>query len=437
MLFNNQIIERENEIKIAKNIKKNNKDSEEYVKFIFYDLSSSEYNKNLIKIISPSILDNIQKSNEIYTIRAPYGITKDDLDNFIFIYSNISFNKNKTIIGNNIKKLFSLLKLMDFFGNEKFNIQIISKIIIPELNSDIAVELIIFSYDKLCYFSELKKEADNSYFELFYQSLEELSKNEDVIIKNIEKLRTLDQKIIEELIQKTFRKLIFENYLVEKDENSFENKDQNEKNNEDYFDNNEFGSSDFFIWQRKGQMKIDKRKKMNIKNLKNIITLLMQKNNIDNIFSLLTREYMYLLSSESIHELQNLPNPNFQTKIPVSLYENYYDEFPLDININNQLLTLVIYYKKCDKSINVCIKLSKNKKERKIKEVNDNEDNNNKYCSEVLTFLTSVKITKGFDKNNVITIQNNLTSLTNNKSMYSILKIPHFNLALKLLFHPL
>ena len=34
---------------------------------------------------------------------------------------------------------------MDFFGNEKFNIQIISDIIIPELNSDIAVELLIFS----------------------------------------------------------------------------------------------------------------------------------------------------------------------------------------------------------------------------------------------------------------------------------------------------
>ena len=34
----------------------------------------------------------------------------------------------------------------------------------------------------------------------------------------------------------------------------------------------------------------------------------------------------------------------------------------------------------------------------------------------------------GHDKTKVISVQNNLTSLTNNKSMYSILKIPHFNL---------
>ena len=412
----NQLFKRGNQIKSSNKKIKNNSKIEEKIKFIFYDLTSSEYNKNLILSLSPSLLDNIQKYNDIYTIRAPYGITKDDLEIFLYIFTNISFNNCPKIIGNNIKKLFSLLKLMDFFGNEKFNIKIISKIIIPELNGNIAVELLIFSYDKLCYFSELKKEADNIYFELFYQSLEELSKNENIIIKNIDKLKSLDSKIIEELIQKTFRKLIFGKYIIEK----YDEIEMNELD-ENYFEDNEVGSIDFYQWQRKEQMKSDKIKKINIKNLKNLISLLIQKNNLNNIFSLLTREYMYLLSSESINELQNLPNPNFQTKIPISIYENYYDEFPLDININNQLLTLVIYYKKVDKSINACIKLSKNKKE--------NEDEENiKYCFEILTFLTSIKIVKGFDKTKVIAIQNNLTSLTNNKSMYPILKISHFNL---------
>ena len=420
MIFNNPIFKAIYQFKSLNKDQKNNSNNNERIKFVFFDLTSSEYDKKTILSLCPTILDNIQKSNEIYTIRAPYGITKEDLNTFIKMKSKKSYKTEYKIIGNNIKKLFALLKLMNFFGNEELNIQIIQDIIIPELNSEIAVELIIYSYDKLCYFSELKKEADNAYFELFYQSLEILSKNENEIIKNMDKLKNLDGKIIEELIQKTFRKLIFGKYLIEKDDDM-----ENNEMNENYFEDNEIGSIDFYQWQRKEQMKVDKNKKINIKNLKNLISLLIKKNNLDNIFSLLTREYMYLLSSESINELQHLPNPNFQTEIPISNYENYYDEFPLDININNQLLTLVIYYKKGDKSMNACIKLSKNKKEG-IKYLEEND--NNKYCFEILTFLTSVEIMIGHDKTKVISVQNNLTSLTNNKSMYSILKIPHFNL---------
>ena len=423
MIFNNQIFKTSK----VKEYNTNNLNSEEYIKFVFYDLTSIEYEKNSILLLSKNLLNNIQKSDNIYLIRAPYGITKEDLISFINIYLKIESNNfPKVILSNDIKKLFSLLKLMDFFGNEKKNCQIITKIIIPELNGDCAVELIIYSYDKLCYYSEKKKEANNAYFELFYQCLEELSSNENVIIKNIEKLKSLDIKIIEELIQKTFRKLIFGNYLIEKNDEPENNEISEIKGN--YFDDNEINSCDFYQWRRMNQINSEKNKKINIKDLKNLIMLLLNKNNLDNIFSLLTREYMYLLSSESIQELQNLPNPNFQTKIPLSLYENYYEEFPLDININNQLLTLVIYYKKSDKSINVCIKLSKNKKE-KMKTI---EENDNNYCFEILTFLTSVNITKIHkDEKNIIEIQNNLTSLTNNKSMYSILKIPHFNSAIK------
>ena len=426
MIFNNNkifktVTQKESVIKKQNTLSFLN--SEEYIKFIFYDLTSVEYEKNLILSLSKNLLNNIQKSNNVYILRAPYGITKEDFINFINIYSKIESNiLPKVNMLHNIKNLFSLLKLMDFFGNEKKNCQIITKIIIPEINCDFAVELIIYSYDKLCYYSEKQKEANNAYFELFYQSLEELSGNENVIIKNIEKLKTLDGKIIEELIQKTFRKLIFGNYLIEKNDDVDINEMSEIKGN--YLDENEVGSLDFYQWKRMNLINSEKNKKINIKNLKNLIMLLSQKNNLDNIFSLLTREYMYLLSSESIQELQNLPNPNFQTKIPLSLYENYYEEFPLDININNQLLTLVIYYKKSDKSINVCIKLSKNKKEKKTNE----EKNNNKYCFEILTFLTSVKIMRICpNEKSIIEIQNNLTSLTNNKSMYSILKIPHFN----------
>ena len=409
----------------------NEKSNKEKVKFLFYDETSLDFDKNLIASMSPSILENIPKYNNYYIIRAPYGITKEDFSTFLFIYSNISYHNGPQIIGSNCKKLFSILKLMDFFNNEKFNIQIITYIIIPELNSNIAIDLIIFSYDKLCYFSERGREADNAYFELFYQALEELSKNEMMIIKNIDKLKSLDTKIIEELIQKTFRNLIFGKYLIEKKEDSTINNNHNSNidniNQMNYFDENEV-TGDYFERKKLEEAKNnnnssnDNSKIINLNNLKNLIDFLIKINNLDNIFSLLTKEYMSLLSSESISEIQSMPNPSFQVKIPITLYENYNEEFPLDININNQILTLVIFYKIGDKSINACIKLSsKTKEKNKI----INSVNYNKYSFEILTFLTNVVVTKGKDQK--ITTQNNLTSLTNNKSMYSILKIPHFN----------
>ena len=137
---------------------------------------------------------------------------------------------------------------------------------------------------------------------------------------------------------------------------------------------------------------------------------------------------MSLLSSESISELQNMPNPSFQVKIPVAIYENYYEEFPLDININNQLLYLVIFYKMGDKSINACIKLSSKKIEKNSNQKNVNQKNNNRHTFDILTFLTNVSVEKN---KKILATQNNLTSLTNNKSMYSILKIPHFNSEIK------
>ena len=401
----------------------------EMIKVLFYDETSLDFDKNLILAMSPSILDNIPKCNEYYIIRAPYGITKDDFSTFLYIYSNISYHTGPQI-GSNSKKLFSILKLMDFFNNEKFNIQIINNIILKELNCNIAIDLIIFSYDKLCYFSERGEEADTSYFELFYQSLEELSKNELLIIKNIDKLKSLDAKIIEELIEKTFKNLIFGQYLIENNEDSINNREQiYDINHINYFEENEIGSGDFSkINKLEGDTKNNSShiKTISLKNLKNLIDFLMKISNVDNIFSLLTKNYMSLLSTESISDLQNRPNPSFQVKIPLSIYENYYEEFLLDTSINNQLLTLVVFYKMGDKSINACIKLTNKKENKNIVRTN------NKYNFEILTFLTNVIVAKVKDKSKkIIAVQNNLTSLTNNKSMYSILKIPHFNSELK------
>ena len=405
---------------------------EEKVKILFYDETSLEYNKDIITSMSITLLDDIPKCKEYYIIRAPYGITKNDFLEFMDIYAKRwQIKPDEKHIGNDCKKLFPILKLMEFFGNEYINVQVITYIILPEINSNIAIDLIIFSYDKLCYFSEKGREANDCYFELFYNSLEELSKDEMMIIRNIDKLISLDIKIIEELMQKTFRNLIFGKYFIERNDNSSNNNNESallDVNQNSYFDENELQSKDFNnrIKKEDPMINIPNKKIITTNNLKHLISILIKKNNLDNIFSLLTKEYMSLLSSESISELQNMPNPSFQVKIPLSIYENYYEEFPLDININNQLITLVIFYKISDKSINACIKLaSRNKDKNKILN-KDDEKSKYKYSFDILTLLTNVTVTKGQEKK-IIAIQNNLTSMSNNKSMYSILKIPHFN----------
>ena len=69
----------------------------EMVKVLFYDETSLDFDKNLIISMSPTILDNIPKYNEFYIIRAPYGVSKDDFSNFLYIYSNISYHTGQQI----------------------------------------------------------------------------------------------------------------------------------------------------------------------------------------------------------------------------------------------------------------------------------------------------------------------------------------------------
>ena len=90
MIFNNPILKTIYQLKSLNKESKNISNNNERIKFVFFDLTSSEYDKKTILSISPTILDNIQKLNDIYTIRAPYGITKDDLNTFIKIKSKKS-----------------------------------------------------------------------------------------------------------------------------------------------------------------------------------------------------------------------------------------------------------------------------------------------------------------------------------------------------------
>jgi hypothetical protein len=90
---------------------------------------------------------------------------------------------------------------------------------------------------------------------------------------------------------------------------------------------------------------------------------------------------------------------------------NYYEEYPIDnsFNINDTTkLIIIVFYKKNDDSFNVSLKLSKEKNDKTIANF------------DIMTFLSLALVEEINNR------QINVKSLTNNKSMYEIMKINNF-----------
>ena len=387
--------------------------------------------KNIILSLNPSLIPQNNITNEKIILFLPENINQDEILKYIYIFNSQDF-LGPEFIGNNREELMAILTLNDFFGNENLNIKILSKIILPSLNQNSAIDILIYSYNKLCYYSQKQTQANNIYFDLFYQSIEEICKNVKLVLYSTERLKSLDKKIIEELIQKIFCNLIYSNCKLIPENDSLI---KNEKDIADnYFNDEEIDKKNSFsnIFIQENDSNLRNLNVLKLSEIKKLINFLMQTYKLSNFFDLLVTEYMTLLSSESINEIQKIPHPLFQVNIPFSSYKNYYDEVTLEINLNNKKLILVIFYKYSDKSFNVCIKLSssQNNKERTCNDIINIEKISNeaeeKYFFNIFTFLTYAIITKGPEKI-PIGNENNLISLSNNKSMYTILKINNFD----------
>ena len=276
---------------------------------------------------------------------------------------------------------------------------------------EISLDIVNYSHKKLCIYSEKNEEINNVYFDLFYQSLEIISKNEQIVFNNLDKIKILDKKIIDEIIEKTFKNLIYGNtILVEEDEeiDAIKEEYENIENNLHIIKTDQLNKLIQFL------MEINKSK--------------------NNFFDLITSEYAFLLSKNSILELKNLPHPSLQVDIHFSDYSFYCQEFPLDIILNRKKIILIVSYKTEDQSFNINIKLLNNRAMTqkninsileidKISEEKYIEDNS---CFKIFTFLTHVQITKGPEKITIAT-QNNLLSLSDSKTVYNILKISNFD----------
>ena len=388
--------------------------------FKFSDGTISEYDINSISIINPLLFSNIDKNGN-YEIILPNYINKSNLMDFLFIVKN-GIGELEDYSLNNTNKFLNLIRISEYFKNEKTSVLIINQIIIKKVNEDNAFDFLDFSYERLNTTSN--EELDNCYFELFYRCLEIIGNNEHLFLKNIDRIKHLDKKVIDELLQKTFSHLVYGNYIyIERDS---DDNSSNDIEPENYFETIQDENNN-----NNNQVKKKNTNFISMRNLNDLISCLYEIYGTNNFFKLLTLEYMSLFSQESISELNNAPNPTFHMKINLNDITNYYEEFPINFSINNKTIVFIIFYKISDDSLNVCMKFSNNKKK------NDNNNVNNiimppieeNFCFNIFTFLSIVKLSRG-NNTKPLSSQTNLKCLNNNKSMHSIFKIANFTSAM-------
>ena len=427
------------------------------IKFCFSDKSSIEYDYNLIYSINPKIIIAKSKMDEEgkYLINLPEKIRKEDLVEFLFLYignnkqdTNNYFtnsrNKYISIINQDKRKFESFLEILIFFNNDSFNAFLINNLFIPEMKKEKIIDFFLFSYKIINLNKDSEYKKNNSYLNLFNLCFEKICKTEKYLIKYYNKLKILDKDILRKIIEKIFFNLLKINCLLNTDQDSddsinldgYEENDNNSNNEKKSLVINndipnkiddvgeEYVSIDYNnINDSYSSMKKDKNYIIRFEDFRKLINILMDISNQYNIYDLLIKEYLNILSGDSINEL-NINNRKkyiFQKKLFFNSIKNnniFYEECPLEIVINNKTIYLIIFYQPLEKSINVCIKLKDNKinNDKLFQHLNDND-----YCFKLFTFYTSVQISKG---HNIFNSRkhNCIISLTNNKSMYNIFK---------------
>ena len=399
--------------------------------FIFHDKRKITLPaKQVINISSSFYFNNINKETK-NIIEIPNKISYDTFNEFIQLVKTQISTENKLIIKNGVD-IIQLLQLSEFFENDNFSMYLLNDYILFEddfkISKNNAYVLLILSFNKLNKLNVNDKynneeDIENIWLDLFLKSLEIVGKNLLFFFEE-KKLDIFDKKIIDELFEKFFMNLISSNYLIDTKDNKLNNFFQN-KNIED---NDEL---EMINKEEKHENSLEKNKTSNSGNKKeNIINLpilrklieyLMNRRTQNSFFNLLSNEFMKISSEESLSEINNLPNPTFLLKLDINDIDNYYEEFEIENQINNeeQKLVLIINYRKIEDSFNISLKLTNiDKQSSKI-----NKTNNLKKF-DILTFLTATSIEE------LDVRQNNIKSVSNNKSKQEIFKINNFGKSL-------
>ena len=445
-----------------------NDESESFV-FIFNDKRKIILSQNQVINISTTFYYkhiNKEKSN---IINLPENLTYENFMEFLEIFQKNTpildeqaSQDNKIIVNESID-LVQLIQISELFETDSFSLFLINEFFLcgeNKVNKNNSYTLLILSYNKL---NELnnnnfnnEEDIESVWLDLFMKSLDVVGKNLLYFFEE-KKLDSFDKKIIDELLEKFSMNLISNDYLIDYQENKNDeniNKENNINNNiiESNNINNDVNenSNNIHNINTINQEKIEKivhsdnnkslnesEKIIELKTLKKIIEFLANRRAQNDFFCLLSNEFMKISCEENINEINNLPNPTFLLKLDINDINNYYEEFPIENQINNnenKKIVFIIYYKKTEDNFNVSLKLSKAEKQN-AKNNNNNSNNiattnNNSVCNfDILTFLSSVSIEELDIK------QINIKSISNNKSMHEILKINNFSKLLSLSTH--
>ena len=324
-----------------------------------------------------------------------------------------------------------MLQLSEFFENDTFSMLLINEYILYEdikISKNNAYILLILSFNKLNKLNVNDKynneeDIENIWLDLFLKSLEIVGKNLLYFFEE-KKLDVFDKKIIDELFENFFMNLISSNYLIDTKDNKINNfvRNQNDEDTDELKINNKEEKHENSL--EKNKMSNSGNKKENIINLptlRKMIEYLMNRRTQNSFFNILSNEFMKISSEESLSEINNLPNPTFLLKLDINDIDNYYEEFEIENQINNEehKIVLIINYRKIEDSFNISLKLTNvDKQSSKI-----NKTNNLKKF-DILTFLTASSIEE------LDIRQNNIKSVSNNKSKQEIFKINNFGKSL-------
>ena len=399
--------------------------------FIFHDKRKITLPaKQVINISSSFYFNNINKETK-NIIEIPNKISYETFNEFIQLVKTQISIENKLIIKNGVD-IIQLLQLSEFFENDNFSMYLLNDYILFEddfkISKNNAYILLILSFNKLNKLNVNDKynneeDIENIWLDLFLKSLEIVGKNLLFFFEE-KKLDIFDKKIIDELFEKFFMNLISTNYLIDTKDNKINNFFQNkysEDNDELKMINKEEKQENSLEKNKTSNSGNKKENIINLPILRKLIEYLMNRRTQNSFFNLLSNEFMKISSEESLSEINNLPNPTFLLKLDINDIDNYYEEFEIENQINNeeQKLVLIINYRKIEDSFNISLKLTNiDKQSSKI-----NKTNNLKKF-DILTFLTATSIEE------LDVRQNNIKSVSNNKSKQEIFKINNFGKSL-------
>ena len=159
-----------------------------------YDL---RYDLKLVKLACPSLEQISKVINDDIIINETKWIKNQDLQEYLEISNKFFNKKNKYILKNHSISLENLVEISNFFKNQSLCDHLIINNVIASINRENSIYFLDYSFNKLTKLSQ-----SNSLRKLYDISFEIVMMNFSYYLDNTTKLKPLNDKIIDDLVEK-------------------------------------------------------------------------------------------------------------------------------------------------------------------------------------------------------------------------------------------